>query len=93
MAIDERARHELHQRLDELLGPERAATLMAHLPPVGWTDVVTKHDLDARLDLTEQRILATLRAERRDQTRFLVFAMLGSNATLLALAFAAARFA
>jgi hypothetical protein len=45
MAIDERARHELHRRLEEFLGADEAATLMAHLPPVGWADVVTKHDL------------------------------------------------
>jgi hypothetical protein len=45
MAIDERARHELHRKLEEVLGAEEAATLMAHLPPVGWADVATKHDL------------------------------------------------
>jgi hypothetical protein len=45
MAIDERARHELHRKLEEILGAEEAATLMAHLPPVGWADVSTKHDL------------------------------------------------
>jgi hypothetical protein len=46
MAIDERARHELHRRLEEVLGPDEAATLMSHLPPVGWADVATKHDLN-----------------------------------------------
>lgn len=46
MAIDERARHELHRKLDEVLGPQEAATLMAHLPPVGWADVATKDDLN-----------------------------------------------
>jgi len=45
MAIDERARHELHRKLEEVLGAEEAATLMAHLPPVGWADVATKHDI------------------------------------------------
>jgi Fic family protein len=45
MAIDERARHELHRKLEEILGADEAATLMAHLPPVGWADVATKHDL------------------------------------------------
>jgi hypothetical protein len=45
MAIDERARHELHRKLEEVLGSEEAATLMSHLPPVGWADVATKHDL------------------------------------------------
>ncbi len=47
MAIDERDRHRLHQRLDDVLGANEAATLMAHLPPVGWAEVATKHDLAA----------------------------------------------
>ncbi|HVW33238.1 MAG TPA: hypothetical protein VHL53_11915 [Acidimicrobiia bacterium] len=34
MAIDERARHELYLRLEDHPGPEAAATLMEHLPPV-----------------------------------------------------------
>jgi len=32
--------------LEELLGPDPAAILMEHLPPVGWGDVATKRDLD-----------------------------------------------
>jgi hypothetical protein len=45
MAVDERSRHELHRRLEETLGAEPAATLMAHLPPVGWAEVATKQDI------------------------------------------------
>lgn len=62
MAIDERARHELHRKLEEVLGPEEAATLMSHLPPVGWADVATKHDLaqleervNMRFDMVDRR--------------------------------------
>ena len=47
MVLDERSRHELYLRLEEVLGPEAATTLMEHLPPVGWADVATKRDLDA----------------------------------------------
>jgi hypothetical protein len=47
MAVDERARHELHERLDEVLRREEATTLMSLLPPVGWADVATKHDLSS----------------------------------------------
>ena len=46
MAITEETRHHLYQRLEQALGPEEAHTLMQHLPPVGWADVATKHDLD-----------------------------------------------
>ncbi len=54
MALDERARHELFLRLEAVLGPEPAETLMEMMPPVGWADVATKRDLDAleeRIDL------------------------------------------
>ena len=46
MTISDHSRHSLHTRLEEVLGPEDAATLMEHLPPVGWADVATKRDLD-----------------------------------------------
>lgn len=45
MAITERDRHTLYQRLEQVLGEEEATTLMEHLPPVGWADVATKTDL------------------------------------------------
>jgi hypothetical protein len=54
MVVDERSRHELYRRLEEVLGPEAATTLIEHLPPVGWADVTTKHDLaglEQRVDL------------------------------------------
>ena len=46
MAVTEHDRHRMYQRLEEVLGPEEATTLMEHLPPVGWADVATKRDID-----------------------------------------------
>jgi hypothetical protein len=46
MTISDQSRYDLHQRLAEVLGPDEAATLMEHLPPIGWADVATKRDLD-----------------------------------------------
>jgi len=91
MAIDERARHELFGRLEHVLGAEHAVTLMEHLPPVGWADVATKHDLHAM----KHEIIAMMRAELANalttQTRTIMFAMLGALTSMAALVFAAAR--
>jgi hypothetical protein len=74
MAIDERDRHRLHQRLDDVLGASEAATLMAHLPPVGWAEVATKHDvtalsreMDSRFEAVDYRFDAL---EARMDSRF-----------------------
>ncbi len=59
MAITEKSRHELYRRLEEILGPDEATTLMEHLPPVGWADVATKDDirtLGGRIDQLDGRI-------------------------------------
>jgi hypothetical protein len=103
MAVDERARHELHRKLEEVLGSEEAATLMSHLPPVGWADVATKHDfillkqdlaqLEERMNLSFQSQLDRLRGELIDgmsqQSRATVFAVIGSVLTVASLVFAA----
>ena len=75
MATEERARHELYQRLESTLGEEATSTLMSYLPPVGWADVATKRDLDhhraaTTADLDQHRAatkaaLDQLRAEFR----------------------------
>lgn len=55
MATNDKARLELHRRLESVLGAEEASTLMSHLPPVTWDQVATKDDLRA--------LEANLRAE------------------------------
>jgi hypothetical protein len=47
MAIDERTRYEMYLGLEQTLGTVVADALMEHLPPVGWADVATRHDLAA----------------------------------------------
>ena len=49
-----------------MLGPEDAAALMAHLPPLGWGDVATKADVtgvDSSLRAEIANVKAELRAE------------------------------
>ena len=55
MAITEKQRHELFTKAEEVLGEANAETLMSHLPPVGWADVATKHDLAALEERLELR--------------------------------------
>jgi len=45
----------MYLAFEQLVGGEVAATMMEHLPPVGWADVATKHDVE--------REVAMLRAE------------------------------
>ena len=81
MAISEESRHQLYQRLEDVLGAAEATTLMEHLPPVGWADVATRRDLDvmeerlgARIDLVNGRLDTKIDglANRMD-TRFAEF--------------------
>jgi hypothetical protein len=77
MALDERARHERFVRLEEALGPESAETLMELLPPVGWADVATKHDLagleermNLQFDAVDRRFEAVERRFEAVERRF-----------------------
>ena len=106
MSIDDRSRQELFQRLDEALGPKAAEVLMAHLPPVGWADVATKHDLaaleermdlrfarvDERLEKVEERVIGRMHAELAAQSRTMIFAMMSLIFTAVLLTYTAGRF-
>lgn len=67
MAIDERTRHEMYLGLEEKLGSAVADALMAHLPPLGWADVATRHDLAALEDRVSLRFVGL---EERIDLRF-----------------------
>jgi hypothetical protein len=89
MAVDERARHRLYLKLEEVLGPDEAGVLMAHLPPSGYGDLATREDL--RLGL--EGLKYELRADMERLTRRLI---MWTSSMILAtggLAFAAGRFA
>jgi hypothetical protein len=87
MAISEEARYALHRALEQVLGAEHAATMMASIPPVGWGDVATRRDLDvlqARLTGEMHRVVA-------DWGRTVIYANLGALMAMAGLAYAAAR--
>jgi hypothetical protein len=73
MSVDERARHQLFVKLEEVIGPESATTLMEHLPAGGYMQLATKQDLSE----LEHRMLAVLRHDISNQTRTMVFALIG----------------
>jgi len=69
MSTNDKARLELHRRLEEVLGAEEASTLMSHIPPVTWDQVATKDDLRALEASLRSEIsvsAAGLRAEMAD---------------------------
>jgi hypothetical protein len=88
MQIDERARREMYEQLEAVLGAQTADALMEHLPPVGWAEVATKSDLNLGLDALENRLLAQMHREITRVIMWFVPTMLSG----VGLAFAAARF-
>ena len=64
-------RHRLHNHLEQLLGPEDAATLMEHLPPSEWNELATRSDLALlRSDVEELRSeMREFRTEMRQDMR------------------------
>jgi hypothetical protein len=59
MATDERSRLELADAAKRVLGYDAGTTLMELLPPVGWADVATRHDVEQQL--------GALRSEMRQE--------------------------
>jgi hypothetical protein len=47
MASDDENRRELFDAFEAGLGSRGAALLMSHLPPIGWAELATKHDIAA----------------------------------------------
>ena len=81
MAISEESRHRLHRRLEQVLGPEEAVTLMEHLPPVGWADVATRRDLDHAVEVLRAET-ATLGSDLRGEMATLGADLRAEMATL-----------
>lgn len=70
MAIDERRRHAMYLFFEDLAGAEVATTLMQHLPPVGWADVATRHDVEHETTLLRNE-MALLRSDLKRETTLL----------------------
>ena len=95
MGVDERARHRLYLKLEQVLGPEEAGTLMNHLPPTGFAEMATKDDLgrlEERLSARMETLEHRLTAQMHKLARQLVMWTSGMVLAAGALAFAAGRF-
>jgi len=66
VAITEEVRHRVYEAIRASHGDEVANGLMEMLPPVGWADVATKHDLSGSLGALEDRM--GLRFERLEES-------------------------
>lgn len=105
MAVEERRRAALFERLEHAIGPDATDTLFSMLPPSGHT-VATTADLDRlgtelRAEMVELRTdlrveMAALRVELAEglaqQTRTLLVGLVGTLLSAAALAAALARF-
>jgi hypothetical protein len=84
-------RRRLYDALEQSIGHDPAAILMAHLPPVGWAELATKGDLaEVRGDIAEVRgEIAELRGEVRSILPKLVAANVASMIGVAGLVLAA----
>jgi hypothetical protein len=89
MTVDERARHRLYRRLEEVLGPEEAGVLMNHLLPAAASDLVTRHHLFSALDGLEHKLTAKMETLARQLVIWTSSMVLAAGA----LGFAAGGFA
>ena len=86
MSAAEPERHALYSRLENVLGPEHADTLMTYLPRDTSDQVATKGDiarLEARFDRLEARI-DSLQITILDQQKFYTRNTVGSMVALTA---------
>jgi hypothetical protein len=99
MPVDERSRHQLYRKLDELMGPREATTLMELLPPTGWGDVATKQDLHQQIQALRMEMKQDIQGLRHelhaDMERLGRRVIMWTSSMIVAgigLAFAAGRF-
>jgi len=82
VSVNEHDRRVLHQALVGRIGELEADTLMELLPPVGWTEIARKQDLE----VLELRLRAAFHRDMVRQTWIFVGTMLAGLGALAALA-------
>jgi len=98
MTVTEASRFQLRTAMGQIMSEEAADTLMELLPPVGWADVATKHDLEfMRADM--HREFEKVRLEFRGdiseallrQTRWFFTMLITVNTATVGLVFGAMK--
>jgi hypothetical protein len=91
MPVTEFERHQLFTWFEQNMGQERASTMMNLVPPVGWAEVATRHDLDelearlaTRIDALESRFDAKLNVLRSELLRTFGTWLFASQAAVIA---------
>ena len=83
MTVDDANRDQLYRSAVEALGREEADTLMASLPPMDWSEIATKSDLDDRFETSELRITAHVDRALRLQTQWVFGAVVLQASALI----------
>jgi len=86
MEVTEQQRHQLFVWFEERMGPERAATMMELIPPVGSSELASKDDLRLlKRDLVELEGRIDVRFAQLESglTRSFVTWLLASQATVV----------
>ena len=66
MALDKEEQAFLYERCRDALGDRGAKLLMTELPPTGWENLATKHDVEALRLATKQDVEALRLATKQD---------------------------
>jgi hypothetical protein len=92
MTTDFKNRDQLYRSAVQALGEEEADPLMASLPPMDWSEIATKSDLDLKLDALEQKLTVAIETGLRKQSQWvfgsvavMALSMLGVVISALAL--------
>ncbi len=87
--VDEPRRRDLYGAVHDLIGPERAETLMSMLPLVTADEIVTKEYLSREFENFGLQFEAKLHKELQAQTRTLMLGLLTAMAAMASLCLAA----
>jgi len=85
MSVDEARRLLLHDAARDAWGAEAALVLMEMLPPTGWADVATKHDLESAVEMIRLEVRADVADVQRRIIQWNVGTLIAGLAAMTAI--------